>query len=570
MVHEHVLVQLVLGRIVGREIPGHHPDGGAVAVPPPGIFVGALVVADRHGDDVLLAVRRHADHLVRLIEVPVDLGRDPLRVLDVDAAALHEADLRRILHVEDRHRDAGVPVGRAGGEARARVRRIAADAHHELVPLADEAEHAHVAGEAVDLRGDLGVRGILVVDGVERIDLARRDGVGELVIRIEGAARDGLVGLTELERADANGRVAVGDVPGLELVLHEGAATAVARRPLLALEDAVVVALLRRGVVGVGHLELIGEVAIGVELGVQADVAGRIADVDHGDDGLLRAERGATRVRVVRDPAVGLPVLDDVQRVRGGREREAVEVAVDGAVVVAGLHAAALEDLELVDELRVLRVGDVEGVDPGLLLVRVDVAVPAPVVEPPAVVALRDVGDDVDRVVDLARHAFLELADDVDRLQHLRVREIRHVDGHELRGVVALELLAARVLREIERIADERVDGVAVDVHLDRVAVHRQARDARGVLRILEVVDHEAAVGVEVEEAVLIDAVDVRLFDRARAAVRCGGRAGRRGLAAVIGAAGRRRAAELTAAAAGVVGLLRHEVDGARLELGRA
>jgi hypothetical protein len=76
------------------------------------------------------------------------------------------------------------------------------------------------------------------------------------------------------------------------------------------------------------------------------------------------------------------------------------EVAVVRHVLVVVLDAAALEDLELADERRVLGVGDVERVDPGLLLRRgVARGLPAPVVR------LRLVRDDVDRVVDLARDA---------------------------------------------------------------------------------------------------------------------------------------------------------------------
>ena len=168
-----------------------------------------------------------------------------------------------------------------------------------------------------------------------------------------------------------------------------------------------------------------------------------------------------------------------------------------------------MEDLKLAHLLENLRVGHVEGIDPGLLRLRVarHFVTPAPVV------GLRNVGNQVDGVVNLARHAFAQLADDVHCADHARVGEVADVDGHQLRNIVPVELKLAVDFGEIERIAEQGIHGVARDEHLDGIAIDRQARKLLGVLGIGEVVDEQAAVGIEVEEPIGIDAVDVRFLD---------------------------------------------------------
>ena len=92
-------------------------------------------------------------------------------------------------------------------------------------------------------------------------------------------------------------------------------------------------------------------------------------------------------------------------------------------------------------------------------------------------------------------------------------------DRHQLRDVVPFELQLVAHLTEIERVPQQGVDGVAGDEHLDRIAVDRQPGDALRLLGVVDVVDHEPAVRVEIEEAVLVDLVDVGLFHVGEASV---------------------------------------------------
>src|SRR5581483_740987 len=89
--------------------------------------------------------------------------------------------------------------------------------------------------------------------------------------------------------AHPGGAGPVGDVPGLDGVLHDLLPIAVGGSPATAGEDAVVVALLAHRVVDVSHLELVGERSGGLELGVEANGAAGIADVDERHHRLLIA-----------------------------------------------------------------------------------------------------------------------------------------------------------------------------------------------------------------------------------------------------------------------------------------
>ena len=397
-------------------------------------------------------------------------------------------------------------------EAVAVARRVGADAHEERAAL-DRAEDRHAARQAVDGRRDLEVGAVGEVERVERVDPARRNGVGHVAIHVEDRAGHLLLILAEVEAREARGRGAVRDVPRFERVLRAEPAGAARRRPHVAREDAVVGPRLRHGIEDVRLLELIAERPGRLELGVQADDARGIAHVDDRDDRELVALVGAAG-RAPHDALRGIlpdrhaPVLDDHERVRRRGDRDAVEVAVVRRVLVVELDAAALEDLELVDDGRVLGVGDVERVDPRLLLRRRE-----PRRLPAVPVRLRLVGHDVDGVVDLARHALAELAHDVGGLEQLRVRGIGDVDRDELRDVAAVEHERAVLLREIEHVGEERVDGGALDEHLDGRAVDGQPAEELRVLRVGHVVREEAPVGVEIEEAVVVDAVDVGLLD---------------------------------------------------------
>ncbi len=260
----------------------------------------------------------------------------------------------------------------------------------------------------------------------------------------------------------------------------------------------------------------------GLEASVAADEPSGIAHVDDGHHSLLLAVIGATvGVTILAGGAGGVsidrPVLRHHERIGGGRDGHVTEVL--GVVILAirnaDVDAAPLEDLELAYLLESLRVGHVEGVDPRLLgLAGRHLVAPAPVV------VLRDVGNQIDGVVDLAGHALAQFADDVGRAKHARVRQIGDVDGHQLRDIVTVELKLAIDLTEIEGVAQKRIYGVARDEHLDGIAIDRQARELLGVLGIDQIVDDEAAVGVEVEKPVGIDAVDVRFLDRGIPAAR--------------------------------------------------
>ena len=493
--------------------------------------LGLGVVVHRNGDDVGLGVRVHADHLVRLIEVPGDAGAGaPRRSLHGHALPLHEPHLGEVAHVDDADRDLRrLPVvgGVEPGAGRAGV---GADRHQEAA-IGEKAEHAHVARHAVDGGKNLQILGIGDGDGIERVDPLGGDGVGHFAADVEGRAAHGLVLLAEVEAIQTHGIVSVGDVPRLERVLGVGRSHATRARPSLAGQDDIDDSALGHLVVDVGHLELVADRAAGLELGVAADGALGIAYVDDGHHRALVALVAAATDRAGGGIRVDIPVLDDHQGVRGGGDGDALEVLVVAGVVFAELDAPALEDLQLVHLARVLGVGHVEGIDPGLLFL----GRRRSRVGPAVVVGLRNVGNDVDSVLDLARHTLAELADDVGGLDDRGFRHVRDVDGHQLRDVVALELRLAVDLCEVEGVTQERVDRGARNVHLDGIAEHGQARDLLGVLGIRDVEGEEAAVGVEVEEVVAADLVDVRLLDLGHTAAGHGGAAGRRGPGRVRG-----------------------------------
>ena len=85
---------------------------------------------------------------------------------------------------------------------------------------------------------------------------------------------------------------------------------------------------------------------------------------------------------------------------------------------------------------------------------------------------------------------------------------------------MTVELQLAVDLGEIEGVAEQGVHRVARDEHLDGIAIDRQARKLLGVLGVGQIVDEQAAVGIEIEEPVVVDAVDVGFLDCGIAAAR--------------------------------------------------
>ena len=215
-----------------------------------------------------------------LVQVPGKVRAHPFGILHRHALSLHQANLGQIANVDDADRD----VGRAGAgrilEAGAGRAGVLADAQQEVVVVANQAEHVHVAGQTVHRRGNRQVLAVGEAEGIERVHVLRGDGIDHVAVHIEGAAGHCLVGLAEVQSGQHDWVAAVGDVPGLEGILGVGGARAVGPIPSLAREDAVE----RAGQVGrvedIGHLELVTDRAGGLEASVTADEPRGIAHVD--------------------------------------------------------------------------------------------------------------------------------------------------------------------------------------------------------------------------------------------------------------------------------------------------
>ena len=173
----------------------------------------------------------------------------------------------------------GPPAAGAVHEAGAGVAVVLADRQQELL-VAHQAEHAHVTGQAVDLRQLLQVGPVLEAQGVQRIDALGGDGVGHLAVGVEGAAAHGLVRLAELQLVQLRGCTGTLTSQDSNVFWVYDPPLQFGRRPHLLGEDAVEGAGVGHLVVHVGHLELVAQAALGPEVRLQLDVAAGVADVD--------------------------------------------------------------------------------------------------------------------------------------------------------------------------------------------------------------------------------------------------------------------------------------------------
>ncbi len=234
----------------------------------------------------------------------------------------------------------------------------------------------------------------------------------------------------------------------------------------------------QRAVVPV-HLELVGDLARDVDAPALLELARRIADVDVGDQGLL-LEIGVGQIEV------RIPCSDEDRVVRDVDQRR---------------HAVERDAIDLLD---VVRVGDVEGDDPGGVLPVGGVV--APVVRAP----LRD------GVEDVADHARVgDLAVDGQGAHALGGRRIGHVGDEHLAAVEAVRIGLGIVLPVLEVVARDDVGAAVTHVHLDGDRLEGEAAADLEIVGLAHVDDDEATVAVEHEEVVTLELEEVTLDDLA-------------------------------------------------------
>ena len=151
-VFKNVLLGVVFGVVVLAEVPLHDADGALVLVPPPSVSIFAAgVVAHRNRQEVGRTHGVLANHLVSLVEVPVDLGVDPLGAFDFHTFALNETDLAEVANVDEAYSEVGSNAVCAKTFTSGGV--VAANCEQELAVFY-EAEQVDVATESVDFAHD--------------------------------------------------------------------------------------------------------------------------------------------------------------------------------------------------------------------------------------------------------------------------------------------------------------------------------------------------------------------------------------------------------------------------------
>ncbi len=279
-VFENILLFFIFGVVVLGQIPAHDTDGAFVFRIPPAIGAVLGVVADGEGDQVDVFVRIHTEHLVSLIEVPVEFGMDPLCAFDGDALALNEADFVQIAHIHDANGDVGATSILV--KARTSRRSIASDAHQEIAGAIGKAEDVHIAAESVNSGEDFEIFGISKADCIEGVGVDGGDGIHHAAVFVVCAATNGFVGFAEVKGMEDDGVAAVGDIDGYKGITDDalGVAVVAVAFPLVALEDAVVGAFFGGIVVHIGLFELVAHVAAIFKTGMELDRALGIADID--------------------------------------------------------------------------------------------------------------------------------------------------------------------------------------------------------------------------------------------------------------------------------------------------
>ena len=225
------------------------------------------------------------------------------------------------------------------------------DAEQELL-VADQAEDAHVARQAVDLRQHAAGRaGSAMLMAYSGSICARGDGVGHLALddrrRCRARSRSACRRSSDPTRC---GLRAVGDVPGLEGVLGVRSRRAVAELHSWRAKMPKKVPRRWPRRRAVGHLELVVERAVGLEVGVAAGCrpSGSLMSMIDTTACWLRCRSPAAR----RPPgrcreAWTYQFSTTISALDGGRDGDAGEAAVEVTVpvLVVDVDAAALEDL---------------------------------------------------------------------------------------------------------------------------------------------------------------------------------------------------------------------------------
>ena len=206
-----------------------------------------------------------------------------------------------------------------------------------------------------------------------------------------------------------------------------------------------------------------------------------------------------------------IPLFADEEGIGGGGDGDIAEVggfvALDTVIVGFFVGGGFFQEVELLDFLDLARIGDIVRINGDLFLGLLLVVRPAPPV--PA----RCVRDNVDGIFDLARNTFTKLTFDIQALENHRSLAVADIDGHELRNVAALKLEFAIDAQHIQRIANKRINEIALHKHLDGITKDGEIGEFLGVLRILNIKDRQTFVSIEIEKKVAVHAIQIGFFD---------------------------------------------------------